>query len=143
MTYYKYKGNISSYDFADFKKACKNNKDNIYIPDNVLADADKYFNLRSRKQILDFIYNDGLENLIFDNNKLWEKNRNKTKPIMIDSYEFKSLGKRGYIAFMYNDETNKWTIKSFHLSKNMNETMSNAIKRADIIKKFKLEGKYE
>lgn len=141
--YYKRKTKTPSYNYTDFKKACKNNKKNIYIPSAVREDADEYFNLPSKKQILDFICNNGLEKLIFDNNSLWKENPNKTKPTMIDSYEFESLGKRGYIAFRYNDETDIWTIKSFHLSKNMNKAMSNAIKRADIFRKLKLEENYE
>jgi len=137
MPYYKYKENIPSYDFADFKKACKkNNRDNIFLPPNVLADADKYFNLRSKKQILDFIQNNGLENQIFENTKPWENNPNKNKPIMVDAYEFETWGRRGYIAFMYNDKTNKWIIKSFHLSNNWNKAMYFAFDKLGIFNKL-------
>lgn len=127
--------NHSHYNFENFKEACKN-KDLIYIPNPVLADADKYFNLRSKKQILDFIGNNGLENLHYLYSNEWKNNPNRNIIIMIDNYEFTSLGKLGLIAFRYNNENNKWIIKSFHLSNNMNDAMRNAINKADIIRKL-------
>jgi len=129
---YNRKKNKPSYNFENFKKACKN-KDLIYIPYNVCIDAYKYFNLRS-KNILDFIQNDGLEDLHFINTKLWENNPNKNNIIMIDSYNFRSSGKLGYIAIKYYNGI--WTIKSFHLSGDMNYAMRNAINKLDIIKKL-------
>jgi hypothetical protein len=133
--YNKKKRNHPHYNFENFKKACKN-KDLIYIPHDVLADADNYFRLRSKKQILDFIKNNGLENLHFLYSNEWKNNPNKNVIIMIDNYEFKSWGKLGFIAFRYNNKNNKWIIKSFHLSKNMNDAMRIAINKADLINKL-------
>jgi hypothetical protein len=129
-----------SYNFLDFKKSCNiKNKKNIFIFHNALKDAGKYFNLPTKKQILDFIYKDGLKNRYFYNTTPWEKNPDKSKKIMVDAYEFESGNKRGYLAFMYSKCTNKWSIKSFHLSENMNDQMFQAIKKADIRKKLNLE----
>lgn len=129
-----------SYNFLDFKKSCKKkNRNNVFIFPNVLKDADKYFNLRTKNQILDFIYNDGLKNRFFINTNLWKQNPNKNKQIMVDNYEFVTGHKKGYLAFMYNNCTNKWIIKSFHLSENMNDQMLQAIKKSDIMKKLNLE----
>ena len=106
-----------SYKFSDFKKACrKNNRNNVYIIYNVPQDAYKYFNLRPNDRILDFIYRGELRNKIFKNTELWEQNPDKSIPIMIDSYEFTTGKKRGYMAFMLN-KYNNWVIKSFHLAK--------------------------
>ncbi|GAG16604.1 unnamed protein product [marine sediment metagenome] len=58
---------------------------------------------------------------------------------MVDNYEFVTGHKKGYLAFMYNNCTNKWIIKSFHLSENMNDQMLQAIKKFDIMKKLNLE----
>lgn len=123
----------SHYNFENFKKACKN-KGLISISENVRADADNYFRLRTKKDILDFIENDGLEDLVFINTKSWENNPNKKKIIMVDSYEFRSSGKLGYISIKCNNGI--WTIKSFHLSGDMNYAMRNAINKLDIIKKL-------
>ena len=107
-----------SYKFSDFKKACrKNNRNNILIIYNVPQDAAKHFNLRTNNEILDFIYSGGLKNKIFKNSTVWKQNPDKQYiPIMIDSYEFTTGKKRGYIAFMC-DKFNNWVIKSFHLAK--------------------------
>ena len=67
-----------------------------------------------KKQIVSFVQNNGLEDLTFKNTKIWENNREKNNPIMVDSYEFVSGNKKGYIAFMYNCSNKKWIIKSFH-----------------------------
>ncbi|GAI91804.1 unnamed protein product [marine sediment metagenome] len=123
----------SHYNFENFKKACKN-KGLISISENVRADADNYFRLRTKKDIIDFIENDGLEDLVFINTKPWENNPNKKKIIMVDSYEFRSSGKLGYISIKCNNGI--WTIKSFHLSGDMNYAMRNAINKLDIIKKL-------
>jgi len=129
-----------SYNFLDFKKSCKKkNRNNVFIFPNVLKDADKYFNLRTKNQILDFIYNDGLKNRFFINTNPWKQNPNKNKQIMVDNYEFVTGHKKGYLSFMYNNCTNKWIIKSFHLSENMNDQMLQAIKKSGIMKKLNLE----
>jgi len=116
--YYKNKSNLPSYKFSDFKKACKNPKEVIIFSDAYYF-ADLYFSLRTKKQILSFIQSDGLENLSFLNTRRWGKNPNKNNPIMVDSYEFISGYRKGYLAFMYNKITGKWIIKSFHTSKHM------------------------
>ncbi len=123
------------YDFFKFKKACECNQRNIYLINNVTNDARKIFNLNNKPQILEFISNDGLENLRFINCKAWESNPDKNNPIMVDSYEFRTLGKLGYIAFMRNREN--WIIKSFHLSTNTNMTMFDALGRAGLIEEKK------
>jgi len=40
---------------------------------------------------------------------------------------------------MYNDETNKWLIKSFHLSNNRNITIYLAMEKAGLINKLEEE----
>ena len=111
---------MSYYRYADFKEACENDRDNVIPINNVLENARNDFTLNTKSHLLDFIQNDGLENLTFINTKDWENNPNKDIPIMVDAYEFTSMYKLGYIAFMHTDETNKWLIKSFHLSSNGN-----------------------
>jgi len=74
-----------------------------------------------------------MEDLKFVNTKEWENNPDKTFKIYVDAYEFRSLCKLGYIAFMYNEKTLKWIIKSFHLSENRNTTMEMALFKAGLI----------
>jgi len=52
---------------------------------------------------------------------------------MVDAYEFRSMYKLGYIAFMYNEKTLKWIIKSFHLSENRSLEMVMAFHNAGLI----------
>jgi len=139
--YYRKTKKAPSYNFLGFKKACrKKNRNNVFILPEALKGADKYFNLRTKNQILDFIYNNGIENRFFYNTAPWEKNPNRNKQIMVDAYEFESGNKRGYLAFMYNNFNNKWIIKSFKLSVNTNTQILQAIKKSGIMKKFNLEG---
>lgn len=121
------------YDFEEFKRACDEDKDNVLPIESVLEDAEEFFNLRTKTQLLDFISNNGLENLEFINKKDWENNPNPIIPIKVDAYEFRSMFKLGYIAFMHNLQTKKWLIKSFHLSKNMNPIMMFAFQTAGLL----------
>jgi hypothetical protein len=118
------------YHYEDFKEACGNDMRNVIPINSVLKDAKELFNLFPKSGLLEFIYNDGLEDLTFVNTKKWEKNPNPGSQIYVDAYEFRSLNKLGYIAFMYNSTTKKWIIKSFHLSDNRNPAMYLALKKA-------------
>jgi hypothetical protein len=84
------------------------------------------------KDVIAFIANHGLEDLNFINSKLWENNPHKDNPLFVDAYEFKSMFKLGYIAFMYNPVTDKWIVKSFHLSENRNPAMELALLKANL-----------
>jgi len=121
------------YDFEEFKKACGEDRDNVIPIGNVLKDAGDLFNLRTKTDLLSFIFNSGLEDLTFINSKDWENNPDKKIQINVDSYEFRSRFKLGYLAFMHNPKTRKWIIKSFHLSENMNSTMMLALEKAGLL----------
>jgi len=85
------------YNFEEFKRACDEDKDNVLPNGDVLKDAEDFFNLRTKTQLLEFISNDGLEDLEFVNPKDWENNPDKNNPIGVDAYEFRSRFKLGYI----------------------------------------------
>lgn len=123
---------MSYYNYEDFKEACGNSMSNVILFKNAESGAKSHFNLFPKSKVLDFIYNDGLEDLNFINTKDWENNPNPENPIKVDAYEFKSLHKLGYIAFMYNTLTDKWIIKSFKKSNNSNPTMYLAFQRAGL-----------
>ena len=120
---------MSSYTYSEFQNACGTNKNDVIPINSVLKDANDHFNLPTRKSLLDFIFNDGLENRIFINTKPWMVN----PQISVDAYDFNSLSILGYIAFMYIETTKKWIIKSFHLSENRNPIMSLALQNAGLI----------
>lgn len=124
---------MSYYKNNDFINACSNDPKNVIPIGNVLRDASEDFNLRTKSNLLKFISNNGLEDLQFINTKNWEKNPNKSNPIKVDAYEFRTMDRLGYIAFFYNDKTNKWIIKSFHLSDNRNPTMMIALQKAGLM----------
>lgn len=123
------------YDFSEFKKACERTPGKVFPIDNVPRDARDIFNLSGKTQLLEFIANDGLQDLRFVNSKPWENNRDKNNPVMVDGYEFRTLGKLGYIAFMQS--LGNWIIKSFHLSNNSNLTMLDELKRIGWVKENK------
>lgn len=117
------------YTFDEFKEACRNKQ---VIPINdVLSDANNYFNLKNLNEILEFIENDGLENLKFINTALWKNNKAAIE-IMVDAYEFTTLGLMGYIAFFNSPIAKKWIIKSFHISQNSNSILRDAFQKAGI-----------
>ncbi len=121
------------YNFLkQFKKACKHNRKNIIPWGGVLNDADDDFNIRTETQLYEFISHGGLENPRHTNTKPWEKNPKPDNPIMVFGYTFTTMCKKGYIAIMRNELTNKWIIKSFHRSVdiNTNTSMQVALQKA-------------
>ena len=122
-----------SYNINDFINICKTDQNSVFVFKKALEDANNDFNIDSRSKLLKFIGNDGLEELTFINTKEWDNNPNKSQPILVDAYEFKSMYKLGYIAFMYNNKTSKWNIKSFHLSDNRDRSIEIALKKANLI----------
>jgi hypothetical protein len=124
---------LSYYNYTDFQKACGDRQKDVIPINNVLRDSKKDFNLNSKSKLLEFIFNGGLEDLKFINTKEWENNYNKLVTLLVDAYEFRTMHKLGYIAFIYNDVTMKWIIKSFHLSDNRNPAMFLALKEAGLL----------
>jgi len=121
------------YDFEKFKKACGDDKRNVFVFPPAQENAERDFNLRTKTQLLDFIHNDGLEDSKFINKKDWESNPNPETPMKVDAYEFRSMFKLGYIAFMKNPKNGIWSIKSFKLSKHSNEAMMIAFRNAGLL----------
>jgi hypothetical protein len=123
---------MPEYSFNEFKRCCIENQFAVKILKQPEDDA-KFFGLKTKGEIKNFIGNDGLEDLNFINTKEWENNPDKSFTILVDAYEFKSRYKLGYIAFMYNKKTGFWIVKSFHPSINNSFVMELALRRAGII----------
>lgn len=99
------------YNFDDLMDACSSGRD-VFVHVNAQRDAAECFNLPTRKRLLDFIANNGLEHRKFINSKPWEKNPNPDTTVMVDSYDFYSGKSRGYFAF-FRAIGGAWIIKSF------------------------------
>lgn len=104
------------YNFEEFRRICGEEPSKVFVSEDAVKDAREYFSLNSRIEILNFINEAELKNLEFKNTKPWENNPDKSNEIMVDAYEFRSCAKKGYLAFFFNKKTEKWSVKSFHLS---------------------------
>lgn len=96
----------------EFFKACKKG-DNVIIPDRVLSDARFYFQLNSKRELLEYILSEGeLGNIIFENTGILEDNPCPEKEIIFDAYHIESGMKYIYLAF-FKSIWAGWVIKSF------------------------------
>lgn len=129
-----------NYDFEKFRRACGEDKNRVFPFPAALRNAENFFNLRTKTQLLDFISNNGLEDLKFVNKTDWKKNPNPINPIKIDAYEFRSMFKLGYIAFMQNPKTKYWSIKSFKPSRNANQAMKIAFQKVGLLSSGENDG---
>ncbi len=102
----------AAYDLHELIKACAESNQ-VTVLTNAERCARDEFRLNTKKAVLDFIANEGLETPLYLNTKPWEKNPDPTCPIMVDAYSFYSGPKHGYIAFLFSAKTQKWIIKSF------------------------------
>lgn len=73
------------------------------------------WNIQSPKALIEFIANEGLERLLYLNTADWKNGPpNVVPPLTVDSYEFYSGPRAGYIAFIWQRITERWLLKSFH-----------------------------
>jgi hypothetical protein len=78
------------------------------------SNARLQFGLNTKPDLLSFIGNGGLRNITYISTEPWRNNpRRDILEISIDSYNFSSNKKVGYIAF-FKGQTGKYVIKSFH-----------------------------
>lgn len=124
------------HNFEEFIKACTD-KQNVTSVGTTRKDASKYFNLETFETLLEFISNGGLEGLEFETSKIYEN----VPGLTVDSYEFKTSGKLGYIAISRNKKR-KWLIKSFHLSKRSNTPFEGLLGNIDLKKISGEENEY-
>ncbi len=96
----------------DFVQACSM-ATAVYVYPQALEGAKNDFGLCSKKRILEFIADGGLEQPSHANTADWENNPDPSTVIKVDSYNFFSGTKYGYVAFLLNHVTKKWIIKSF------------------------------
>jgi len=104
-----------AYCLADFILCCMNDPQNVQVENDAKLNAREQFGLNTKADLFAFIGNQGLENIMYVNTKLWRNKPFRIKEdIYIDSYKFCSNQKIGYIAFMKGYSC-KYAIKSFHL----------------------------
>lgn len=101
------------YNFDDFLEACKKNRSQVKFESRVKMTAARDFSLFTQEEILNFIAIGGLENLEFQNSKIYQVSQ-EIPPPKCDAYTFKSGISEGYISFFYNFQQDTWVIKSFH-----------------------------
>jgi hypothetical protein len=111
--------------FKEFKKACRDKTENVFPINNVLRDAKKYFKLHTKKDLLGFIKNNGLENLVHVNVNLWHDGPGEE----VYDYHFTSMNILGYIAIVKAKKTGNWLIKSFHPDTNSGNKTKNTFQK--------------
>jgi hypothetical protein len=122
---------MPAYKLDELVDRCGKNPDGVVLINTVLKDAQKIFRLNTKNDLLEFISNNGLEDIEFINTKPWEKNPDKENVVYVDAYSFRTMNILGYIAFFKSRD--KWIIKSFHQSDEHNTVMEIALKKAGLI----------
>ena len=100
-----------AYTLKDLEAACAD-PSRIFVAANAQKDADAVFGLKTRQQVAAFIAGGGLEVPKHAATDPWRKNPDPKTTILVDSYDFYSGTRHGYIAFFHNPKTGKWVIKS-------------------------------
>lgn len=108
----------------------------VVVGSGALDTAQSDFGLRTEVAVRDFINAGGIEKPGHLNTTLWEKNPNPNNPIWVDSYQFFSGDRFGYLAF-FRGAKGTWIIKS--LKKN-EQPDPRFFTMRDALAKFKLGG---
>jgi hypothetical protein len=121
------------YDINEFLEACSerdHQPSTVTLVRGVLEKATRDFNIKTRKSLLEFIANEGLEDLEFVNS-IEYRISDEIPPPICDAYKFMSGYIQGYISFFFSEFNQKWMIKSFHRSDdNGPSAMAMALKKA-------------
>ena len=123
----------SAYNLNDLIKSC-GEINQVVVLRKAENSARDDFGLNTKKAVLYFICNDGLESPHYINTKPWENNPDQSCPIQVDAYSFYSGPKQGYMAFFFSPKTNKWLIKSFKLNKDSMPRNNNMISQLSALK---------
>jgi hypothetical protein len=102
-------GPYNSYE--DFKAACLQSPERINLHRDVLNDAQKYFKIKDKNDLLSLIGNGEFEHIKFQKPTKHKYIEN----VFIDAYLFKLDRKIGYLAFF--EHNGGWLLKSFHPGK--------------------------
>jgi hypothetical protein len=116
----------SAHDLAEFVDCCVREPKKIQVLDSAMKDAQNIFHLYTKANLLAFIANGGMEDMVLINTKPWENNPDPANPVYVDAYHFITGGVLGYIAFFKN-KMDIWVIKSFHQSNERSGIMEQAV----------------
>ena len=111
--------NMPYYKIDKLKEACR--KRNVVFIGSSVTDA-TYFGFIGKEAVCSYLVSSMFKPTEFVNSKPWENNPDPDHEIIVDAYHFMVEGKTGYLAFFYNDRTQKWIIKSFHRELNTTDT---------------------
>ena len=104
-----------AYCLAHFLLCCIISPQNVQVLFDAELNARLQFGLNTKTELLGFIGNGGLQAMSYVNTEPWRNNPKKDiREIYVDSYNFRSNRKVGYIAFFKGIPGN-YVIKSFHL----------------------------
>ncbi len=119
------------YDIEDFIRDCHDHK-KIVLEYGVIESASRDFNLRTKRALLEYISNEGMEELEFVNSIPYRKSTDIPPPFC-DAYTFKSGYSSGYLSFYVSRGSEKWILKSFHRSNEFDYTLALALEKAGLL----------
>jgi|MTBAKMStandDraft_1061839.scaffolds.fasta_scaffold01341_8 hypothetical protein len=120
--------------FKKFKISCRDKPNDVLVEVQAEKDARRIYKLNTKKELLEFIGNDGIEDLKFFNKTDWRNNPDREKnPLDVYSYTCKTLFIPCYIAIifipsLFGKTINKWKLKSFHMPEDSQPTLANQLK---------------
>lgn len=128
---------MPAYELSSFIAACQVGGQ-VFVTRGALQTATSDFGLTKDSDVMAFIGDGGIERPTFVNSVPWVNNPKPENKILVDSYSFYTGTKFGYLAFCYNDNTQKWMLKSM---KKNDQTGPCLFVVADAFKKAGLLGK--
>ena len=102
---------MPAYDLGVFVGACRKAA-SVFVAGGAMETARRDFGLNSQPEVVAFIGNGGLEHPVHANTAPWQNNPDPSDPILVDSYNFYSGSRYGYMAFFRAPSAN-WVVKSF------------------------------
>lgn len=115
--------------FDMFKFDCKENPADVLPRPAALDNARETYKLNTKKLLLEFIGNGGLEDVAHINTKAWKNNPFRSgNPLDAHAYNCRTVMIPCYLSIVFirsinGKQTNKWVIKSFHVPDDADQPM--------------------
>ena len=73
----------AAYNLGDFIQCCRNNRKRVFVHNDARLNAREQFGIYTDAELLEFIGNQGLEDLTYINTEPWRLNPRKDKEILM------------------------------------------------------------
>jgi hypothetical protein len=120
--------------YKQFVLACRDDPRSVNVEPQAEKDAREIYGLKTKKDLKEFIGNNGLDSVQFFSKAPWRNNPDKSIQLEVYAYICKTLFFPCYLAIifipsLFGNTVNRWNIKSFHTPQDTQNQLGEQLKK--------------